>query len=353
MLLTLTTIFAFLFGAIVGSFLNVVIHRVPLGLSVVKPASRCPTCGNGISWYDNIPIFSWAILLRAKCRNCKSPISARYTLVELLMGVLSAFIWHRYAATPLANALTLDPSDLYALGVPFLMYFVFVAFLITIAFIDLEHMIIPHGIAIPGILLGVASPWVLRQLYDPYTLLGHWPPLSPGQSLVGMVAGALIIVSIFVLYFAARGIPGMGGGDVTLMALVGAWLGWPALFFIFLASSVQGLLAAGVGMAFGSAFIKDANEIFEEDERLAQEAEAARAAKKAGLDAPHEQPRDEAPKDDPQEHPEQAQDEPAVDEGPGPMAIPFGPFIVLSALEYFFLGPWLPDTISMASFYGF
>lgn len=338
MLLTFTTVFAFIFGAIVGSFLNVVIHRVPLGLSVVRPASRCPTCKQEIRWYDNIPIISWSLLLRGKCRGCKSPISARYTLVEALMGVFAAIIWHRYAAAPLANALLLEPTDLLHIGAPFLMYFVFVSFLVVIAFIDLEHMIIPHGISIPGIILGLLSPLLLSTLYDPIQHLAHWPPVLMSQSIIGMLLGAALIVGIFVLYFAARGIPGMGGGDVTLMALVGAWLGWPALFFVFLASSLQGLLAAVVGMLFGSSFIKDANEIFEEDAReaAAREGIQADAAPDAAQAA--------------QEAQEGTQEEA---QGPGPMAIPFGPFIVLAALEYYFLGPYMPDMISMASFYGF
>ena len=364
MFLTSTTIMAFAFGAVVGSFLNVVIYRVPLGLSVVRPASRCPSCQTPIRWYDNIPILSWALLLRAKCRQCKSPISARYALVEALMGVLAALIWARYAWEPLTRMTLPDPSLLGALAVPALMYFVFVSFLVVIAFIDLDHLIIPHEISVPGILLGVASPWVLRALYTPRELLGHWPPLEPAHSLVGMLAGAGLVVSIFVLYFILRGIPGMGGGDVTLMALVGAWLGWPALFFVFMASSLQGLLAAGVGTLTGASFVRDAHDIFEEDERAAREAQAARQATAGQPDTAADQDAhaDHAPAQDATTQDATTQDAPQADaqaptqgeqDGPGPAAIPFGPFIVLAALEYYLLGPWLPEALSMASLYGF
>lgn len=162
----------------------------------------------------------------------------------------------------------------------------------------------------------------------PAQVAAHWPPLAPGQSAIGALAGAFVVVSIFVLYFVMRGVPGMGGGDVTLMAMVGAWLGWPALFFVFAGASIQGLIVAGIAMATGSDLVRDANEIFAEDG-----VEGAVA-------------RDDSASEDAQDPDDEQQDQ-----GPGPAAVPFGPFIVLAALEYFFLGPWLPEQISMASFY--
>lgn len=326
--LAVTISLAFIFGAIIGSFLNVVIHRVPLGLSVVHPPSRCPSCGHQLSWYDNIPILSWALLLRGKCRGCKSSISPRYAIVEALTGGLSALLWWR--AT---HALGPDPQvwltmDLSLTLIPYAMYMFFMCLSVSIFFIDLEHTIIPHGLSFTGIITGLASPWVLEWLMTPAQVAAHWPPVTPGQSAVGALAGAFVVVSIFVLYFVMRGIPGMGGGDVTLMAMMGAWLGWPALFFVFAGASIQGLVVAGIAMATGSGLVRDAHDIFEED----------------GVEIPQRHKAEGTPEDE-EEVDAQSEHE------PGPAAVPFGPFIILAALEYFFLGPWMPEQISMASFY--
>lgn len=335
MMVITTTLFAFIFGSIIGSFLNVVIHRVPLGQSVVSPPSSCPKCGYQIRWYDNIPIISWALLLRAKCRQCKTPISARYALVEALTGVLSAGVWLRYTYKLYDQPHAWLGLDWKLVAVPYLLYFTFICLCVVICFIDFEHTIIPHGLSIPGIVLGLISPWVLKWVFTMPQLAQHWPPLLPMKSVIGALAGAFIVISIFVLYFVLRGVPGMGGGDVTLMAMVGAWLGWPALFFVFLAASLQGVVAAGIAMAFGSNFVRDANEIFEEDARAMEE----EARKKRG-DAPQEE-----------EETKHEEGEPEGDEGPGPAAVPFGPFIVLAALEYYFFGQWLPESIRMSQFY--
>ncbi len=391
MFLITSTLFAFALGAILGSFLNVVIYRVPEGLSVVSPPSRCPHCGTGIKWYDNIPILSWAFLLDGKCRACQAPIPARYAIVEALTGALAATLWFDRVA-PLLN---LNPAwwalPAGALAASFTLYLVFICLLVAIAFIDLDHMIIPHGLSIPGILLGLASPWILGLIWAPELLFGyHWPPISPLVSFVGAAVGGLFVLAIIFIYYVLRGIPGMGGGDVTLMALVGAWLGWPALVFIFFGASVQGLIAAGVARAVGSSFIKDARDVFDEDEQAALDARQAAKRASAAPSTETSIETDEAPADAPlrgapgQDAPDgapldlgdaageadavisvNASSQEAVagtdagtdgevdeQEGYGGMgAIPFGPFIVLSALEYLLLGKLLPESITMASFY--
>ena len=326
-------------------------------------------------------------MLDGKCRACQAPIPARYAIVEALTGALAATLWFDRVA-PLLN---LNPAwwalPAGALAASFALYLVFICLLVAIAFIDLDHMIIPHGLSIPGILLGLASPWILGAIWAPELLFRyHWPPISPLVSFIGATVGGLFVLAIILIYYVLRGIPGMGGGDVTLMALVGAWLGWPALVFIFFGASVQGLIAAGVARAVGSSFIKDARDVFDEDEQAALDArrDAKRAVATAPTDAPSET--DEASPDAPlrgapgQDAPDGApldlgdaagqadaviavipeaeeaeagtdgEVEQAEDYG-GMGAIPFGPFIVLSALEYLLLGKLLPESITMASFY--
>ena len=337
MFLAVSALFAFLFGAVLGSFLNVVIHRVPLGLSVVTPRSRCPSCANEIAWYDNIPILSWFIL-GGRCRRCGEPFSGRYAAVEALMGLLSALLWCRLAVGPLEGAAHWSLIDFSKLLIPFALYFAFLALCVAIAFIDLEHFIIPHGLALPGIALGLASPWILGALFTGREMMQRWPPLTPSSSMIGAVLGAVSVISIFLIYLLWRGVAGMGGGDVTLMAMMGAWLGWPALLFIFLAASVQGLIAAGVATALGLDFVKDASEVLDEENAPLDEP-ASPGEQDAVLDLPAPT---HAEDDEPQEG------EPAEQLG---AAIPFGPFIVLAGLEHFFLGPLLPESISMLHLY--
>jgi len=136
----------------------------------------------------------------------------------------------------------------------------------------------------------------------------------------------LVVVLVFYLYLAARGVEGMGGGDVTLMAMVGAWLGWPALVFIFFAASVQGLIAAGAAWVFGFDYLKDGAEVFADDLPL-----GLREPKAEGEDAPEVELPDTVPA--------------------GKMAVPFGPFIALSAAEFLLLGPWLPAEFSLSYMY--
>jgi leader peptidase (prepilin peptidase)/N-methyltransferase len=213
-------ILAGVFGAIIGSFLNVVIHRVPLEESVVFPNSRCPSCGAVIAFYDNIPVISW-LLLGAKCRGCKERISFRYPAVELLTAAMFvAVAWHDGLSAAL-------PFDL-----------IFVSALLALIFIDAEHMILPNVITYPGMVFAVvarvAIPFLTGTLH-----FDDLPSLSQGAfagmpvwvtSLAGAVIGALIGGgSLWLMGWTwekLRGIEAMGLGDVKMMFMVGAYLGW-------------------------------------------------------------------------------------------------------------------------------
>lgn len=222
---------AFAFGAVIGSFLNVVICRLPLGQSIVRPGSRCPQCKQSIAWYDNIPILSYAVL-RGRCRNCGWRIPARYPVVELLTSASAAGIVWRYG-------LSLEAAWIFA----------FVAVMITITAIDWAHQIIPDPISLGGVILG----WVGAAVCLDLGLV---------QSFVGSLVGAGVILAIAGLYKAIRKTDGMGGGDVKLMAMIGAFLGWqmvlPVLFIAALFGSLYGayLMRSGgdgkTAVAFGS-----------------------------------------------------------------------------------------------------
>ncbi len=211
----LTVLFT-LAGAAVGSFLNVCIARIPEGLSIVSPPSRCPRCGHPIRFYDNIPIVGF-LLLRGKCRDCRERISVRYPLVELLTAVMAWLLFRKFGLTP-----------------AFAAAFAFVCLLIVISFIDLDHQIIPHVLTLVGIPVFAA----LAVLFTGLTVL---------DAFLGTMIGAAVLYFVAVYYEALTGREGMGGGDVNLLAMLGAFLGWKSLLFILLVSSFLGAL---VGLLF-------------------------------------------------------------------------------------------------------
>ncbi len=206
-----------LFGLAVGSFLNVVIWRLPRGKSIVSPASRCPSCNTPIKPWDNIPVISY-VLLRGKCRYCGARISPRYPLVELSNAILWTLVYWRFG-----------------MGWHLPVYLVFVSALIAITFIDLDFQIIPDSITLPGIPLGLLAGVFL--LPDP---MARMMSLGWKASLIGMVVGFGLYYGVAVM---SRG--GMGGGDIKLMSMVGGVMGWKsvllATFFGSLAGSVLGL----------------------------------------------------------------------------------------------------------------
>ncbi len=203
-----------LLGLVIGSFLNVVIGRLPAGESIVSPRSCCPHCRTPIAWYDNVPVLSF-LLLRGRCRRCGERISLQYPLVEAVMGGLAVALYVRF---PLPVAL---------------LYLPFVAALLAVAVIDLRHLIIPDRISLPGILAGMAVSFVN-------------PLVSWQEAALGALLGGGVLWLVAWGYAALRGHEGMGGGDIKLLAMIGAWLGWPCLPFVVFASSVLGLVA-GIG----------------------------------------------------------------------------------------------------------
>jgi leader peptidase (prepilin peptidase)/N-methyltransferase len=199
------------FGLCVGSFLNVVIGRLPADESIVSPGSRCPKCKTPIAWYDNIPVVSW-LLLRGNCRHCKTPISPRYILVELLVGVLYLLCYQKFGWT-------------WALPAPL----IFIALLVGLTFIDAEHWILPFEITLPGIGAGLAL-----------SIIGGWQGFY--ASLFGVLLGFMGLRAVE--YFGWLGFrkEAMGAGDKYLFALIGAFLGWQALLGVLLLASLQGSL---------------------------------------------------------------------------------------------------------------
>lgn len=208
-------IFAFIFGTAVGSFLNVCIFRLPLEQSIVNPSSHCFSCKKPIPFYDNIPLISF-ILLQGKCRHCKAPFSGQYPLVEFLTGMVALACVLRWGFT--LNTLSI---------------FIFVAALIVITFIDFEHKIIPDVISLPGILYGLLAALVLPRITFVESLLG---------ALLG--GGSLLLVAGF--YYLLTKQEGMGLGDVKLLAMMGAFLGWQSILFIIMIGSITG---AAIGVA--------------------------------------------------------------------------------------------------------
>jgi leader peptidase (prepilin peptidase)/N-methyltransferase len=199
------------FGALFGSFLNVVIHRLPRGVSVVTGRSQCPGCQRTIRWSDNVPILGW-IRLRGRCRDCGWKIPLRYPLVEAASVAAAVCAVVRYGPT-------LEAAWVYA----------FVAIMLAITFIDWEHQIIPDPLSIGGTVLGWIGAWVCLDV-------------SVVDSLVGAVVGAGLILAIALAYKAVRRVDGMGGGDVKLMAMIGAFLGWQMVLAVLFVAAMAGSL---------------------------------------------------------------------------------------------------------------
>ena len=202
-------IISIVFGALVGSFLNVCIFRLPKGESIIWPGSHCPQCKNPIQFYDNLPLVSY-ILLKGKCRHCKKTISFQYPFVEGITALSSFFLIMKFG-----------PS------LSYLAYFAFVAALIVITVIDLHHQIIPDVISLPGIGLGLLASLMIPQITFSNSLIG---------TLLG--GGSLFIVGTLYQWLFKR--EGMGGGDVKLLAMIGAFLGWKAVILTILLSSLIG-----------------------------------------------------------------------------------------------------------------
>ena len=213
-------LFAAVVGLIVGSYLNVLIHRIPVGKSTVLPRSRCPYCAGAIRALDNIPLLSF-LLLRGRCRRCGAPISLRYPLVELVTSVLFVITLHRFGLqTGLISSL------------------VFICLMVLLAAIDVEHFLLPDKITLPAILIGL--------------LLQIWNDATPfTDAILGVLIGAGILILVINFWFWLRGDEGMGLGDVNMLALIGAFLGWQGVLTTLFLATLSGAVAGLVLLALG------------------------------------------------------------------------------------------------------
>lgn len=239
------------FGLVVGSFVNVLIARMPLRKSVVRPGSCCPACLKPIRWYDNIPVISY-LFLRGRCRDCSKPISLRYPVVELLTALLFVAVVQRFGWSFLVPVRDWP----------------FVAILVAVTFIDLDHRIIPDPLSLGGLVLGIATAgWV--------------PGLGWAASLIGAALGFSVFFGFAWIYEKGTGRSGIGGGDIKLLAMLGAFLGLQGVFVTVLISSVLGSV---IGLIWAA---------------LQREKNVMKAA------------------------------------------VPFGPFLVIGGLCYYFFGDWI------------
>ncbi|MGB3242091.1 MAG: prepilin peptidase [Candidatus Omnitrophota bacterium] len=210
-------LFVFIFGAVIGSFLNVCVYRIPRGRSIVKPRSYCPECRSPINWYDNIPIISY-ITLQARCRYCGKRIPVRYFMVELITALMSMALFFYFG-----------------LSAQFFVYLIFTYILIVIVFVDIERQEVPDVLSIPGIFLGMI-------LVTAVAVIDRGPVVKVFlNSFLGALAGG---GSMFLLGFFGELIfrkESLGGGDVKLMAMIGAFLGWKLVLVTFFLAPVLGL----------------------------------------------------------------------------------------------------------------
>ncbi|MCF8112007.1 MAG: A24 family peptidase [Desulfobacteraceae bacterium] len=209
---------SFCTGLCVGSFLNVCISRIPAGNSIVSPGSHCPVCGEPIRFYDNIPVISY-LLLRAKCKNCAVPISIRYPAVEIITGAMAVFLLLKFG-----------------FSIPALIYFIFISSLLVITFIDIDYQIIPDSISLAGIIAGLAVSFLL-------------PEVTFAESVIGALVGGGSLFAVAMSYYLLTGREGMGGGDIKLLAMIGAFTGWQGVIFTVFAASATGTVIGLVLMA--------------------------------------------------------------------------------------------------------
>lgn len=215
---TFFLVVAGLFGLLVGSFLNVCIFRLPRGTSIVWPASACGSCKRELRWFENIPIVSW-VVLGAKCARCKAPISVQYPLVEAITAGLFVLVAATTPAGPQLAARLL-----------------FVCALIVLFGIDLEHQILPNSITLPGIVIGVL-----------FSLTG---PPGWRASLLGVLLGGGVLYAIAWGYYAVRREEGLGMGDVKMLGMIGAFLGWQAVLLTLVLASLSGAVIGVAMIAF-------------------------------------------------------------------------------------------------------
>jgi len=292
---------SFVLGTLIGSFANVCATRWPAGESVVSPRSRCPKCRNAIAWYDNIPLLSW-LFLGAKCRHCASPISWQYPLVEALTGVLFLVTYLRFG---------------FSVASP--IYMLFCAGLVVVTFQDLADWTIPDEITLPGIpvgiavaLLGMAFPEVGLRVTDVF------------DALIGVVLGGGILFLLDRITVLVLKKPGMGFGDVKLLAMTGAFLGWHGVLGTLMIASIIGSIIGILMILYFKTRPAAAAEALPAEPADADADEAEHSTATVVVEA-----KAEAPLED---------DEEVTLEG---HYLPFGPYLALGSLIYLFVGPEL------------
>ncbi|RUM50830.1 MAG: prepilin peptidase [Hydrogenothermus sp.] len=211
-------IFVFAFGTIIGSFLNVLIYRLPRDMSIVFPSSHCPKCGHKLRWYENIPVFSY-IFLKGKCNKCKTSISLKYPIVEILTGLSASLSYLKWG-----------------ISIDFAFNFVFLALVIAISFIDLDFKIIPDELNLIGFLSGL----IYSAIRADFSII---------DALLGSFVGAGFLFATAYLYLKFRGIEGLGMGDVKLLAFFGSYLGWFGSLFVIFVGSILGVIV-GLTLAY-------------------------------------------------------------------------------------------------------
>jgi leader peptidase (prepilin peptidase)/N-methyltransferase len=238
-------VIVFLFGAAIGSFLNVCIYRMPAGKSIVKPASHCGSCKTPIAWYDNLPLVSW-FLLGGKCRHCGARFSFRYWVVELLTGALFLAVWLQFGpdAWTLADEEGLMPASqlLPPLIVP--IYWLLLGGLIAATFIDLDHYIIPDEISIGGVVVGFALSCAVPSLHGAENFL-----MGGLASALGIMVGSAVVLWLAIFGEVIFKKEAMGFGDVKFMGMIGAFLGWQATLFSLFAASLVGAIVGVMWIA--------------------------------------------------------------------------------------------------------
>ena len=301
-------VLAVAFGLIWGSFLNVVIHRVPRGMSLVRPGSTCPACGKPIRAWHNIPLFGY-LFLRGKASCCGARVSPRYPLVEAIGGVLALAILESVVFR-LGPTLTLERG----LAI-FVADLALVLALTAAAFIDLEHMYLPDAITLGGTILGVAT--------------SSFRGLTFLESLLGAAAGfGIVWIPFVVLYSKIRGKVGMGMGDAKLLALAGAWFGWGGALIVLGAGAIQGTIAT-LGVLLFRGKIEEPEAVKREREEIQKELEAMSPEDRAAAEK------------------ELAEDPLSEEagEGVGQARIAFGPFLILATIECLLLGRDVPGLL--------
>jgi leader peptidase (prepilin peptidase)/N-methyltransferase len=216
--------FVVAFGLAIGSFLNVCIYRLPRGESVVSPSSRCTSCGRGLRWFENVPVFGW-LLIWGRCRTCRTPVSVMYPVVESVTALAFFLQYWQLGWQPLLAVRLL-----------------FSALMIVLFVIDLQHRVLPNVITLPGVIAGlVASAF-----------------FAPGwmASLVGVLVGGGLLWVVGEAYFLVRGEEGMGMGDVKMLAMIGAFLGWKFMLVTLLIASLTGSVFGGAMMLFNRGGLK-------------------------------------------------------------------------------------------------